>query len=359
MRPDLFSPVALGTLTLRNRLVMAPMTRGRSGDRGVPGDLLVEYYRQRASVGLIVTEGTYPSDVAKAYVGQPGIVTVEQRDGWGRVAEAVHAEDGRVFMQLMHGGRVAHPSLNGGLTPVAPSSLVVGGTAHTPSGREPYAVPRALEGEEIAGVVQEHARAARAAVDAGFDGVEIHAANGYLLHQFLSSSSNRRADEYGADRARLVVDVVGAVVGAVGGGRVGLRVSPGHAIHDVVEDSSDDLSHTYVGLARSVAPLGLAYLSVLHPEPEGDLVQSIRRELGGPLVVNSGFSRVTSREEAHEYVERGVADAVAVGRPLIANPDLLHRWRQGLALNEFDPRSSYGTTSAGYTDYPAAVRAGR
>lgn len=357
MQSDLFSPVTFGSIDLSNRLVMAPMTRGRAGDHGIPGDLVVEYYRQRASAGLIVTEGTYPGAAARAYVGQPGMVTVEQREAWRRVAEAVHSEGGRIVMQLMHGGRVAHPTLNGGRLPVAPSPLAVAGDTYTAAGKVSYVVPRPLKSSEILSVIDEHVQAARAAVEVGFDGVEIHAANGYLLHEFLSSSSNVRTDDYGGtpgNRTRFAAELVEAVADAVGGGRVGVRISPSHAIHDVVENSAEDVRRTYLTLVRKFVPFDLAYLSILHSAPEGVLVQSIRREFSGPVMINSGFSRVTSHEEAKDYIAGGIANAVAVGRPFAANPDLVHRWRERQpVVNDFDPRSSYGTTAVGYTDYPS------
>ncbi|HEX2072720.1 MAG TPA: alkene reductase, partial [Geodermatophilus sp.] len=235
---DLFSPVTLGDLELANRVVMAPLTRMRSGASGVPGDLVVEHYRQRAGVGLIVTEGTYPDHEAQAFVGQPGIVTDEQADGWRRVAEAVHARGGRIVMQVMHGGRVTHPDVNGGRRVVGPSAIAIAGEGHTEKGKQPYPVPHALTAEEAGATVQDFVAASRRAIEAGLDGVEIHGANGYLLHEFLSPASNRRDDEYGgspANRARFVVEVVTAVADAIGAGRVGLRISPEHNIQDAFE----------------------------------------------------------------------------------------------------------------------------
>jgi 2,4-dienoyl-CoA reductase-like NADH-dependent reductase (Old Yellow Enzyme family) len=226
---DLFSPVQLGDLELANRVVMAPLTRTRSGDAGIPGDLVVEHYAQRAGLGLIVTEGTYPSHESRSYPGQPGIVTDEQAAGWARVADAVHARGGRLVMQLMNGGRVSHTAITGTDRIVAPSAIAVPGEAHTPEGKLPYPVPHALTTEEAVAVKAEFAAAARRAVDAGLDGVEVHGANGYLLHEFLAVDANTRTDVYGGSpeaRARFVVEVVTEVAAEIGAGRVGLRISP-------------------------------------------------------------------------------------------------------------------------------------
>jgi 2,4-dienoyl-CoA reductase-like NADH-dependent reductase (Old Yellow Enzyme family) len=352
---DLFSPVTLGDLDLANRVVMAPLTRLRSGASGVPGDLVVEHYRQRAGVGLIISEGTYPNHESQAFVGQPGIVTDEQVEGWRRVAEAVHARGGRIVMQVMHGGRVTHPDVNGGRRVVAPSAIAIDGEGHTEKGKQPYPVPHALTVAEARDVVQDVVVAARRAIEAGLDGVEIHGANGYLLHEFLSPASNVRTDEYGgspANRARFVVQVVTAVAAAIGAGRVGLRISPEHDIQDALETDRDDVRATYGALLDQLAPLGLAYLSVLHREPAGDLVQELRRRFGGPLIANSGFGTVTTREEAVALIEAAHADAVAVGRPVLANPDLVERWAGEHPENEIRAHLFYAPGAEGYTDYP-------
>src|SRR3712207_1259804 len=241
---DLFSPVTLGDLELANRVVMAPLTRMRSGASGVPGDLVVEHYAQRAGIGLIITEGTYPRFESQAFVGQPGIVTDEQVAGWRRVADAVHARGGRSVLQVMHGGRVTHPDVNGGRRVEAPSAIAINGAGHTEKGKQPYPVPHALTVDEARQTLQDFVSAAKRAIEAGLDGVEIHGANGYLLHEFLSPASNRRADEYGgtpANRARFVVQVVTAVAAAVRGGRGGLRVSPAHNIQGAQQDGRDAL----------------------------------------------------------------------------------------------------------------------
>ncbi|MGY1633118.1 alkene reductase [Geodermatophilus sp. SYSU D01186] len=352
---DLFSPVTLGDLELANRVVMAPLTRMRSGASGVPGDLVVEHYRQRAGLGLIITEGTYPNHESQAFVGQPGIVTDEQVEGWRRVAEAVHARGGRIVMQVMHGGRVTHPDVNGGRRVVAPSAVAINGEGHTEKGKQAYPVPHALTVEEARATVQDFVSASRRAVEAGLDGVEIHGANGYLLHEFLSPASNERTDEYGGspeNRARFVVQVVTAVAAAIGAGKVGLRISPEHDIQDAFETDRADVLATYGALLDQLAPLGLAYLSVLHREPAGDLVQELRRRFGGPLIANSGFGSVTTREEAVALIEAAHAEAVAVGRPVIANPDLVERWAGEHPENEPKQHLFYAAGAEGYTDYP-------
>lgn len=352
---DLFTPVALGDLELTNRIVMAPLTRMRGGSAGIPGDLIVEHYRQRASAGLIITEGTYVNYESQAFVGQPGIVTDEQVAGWRRVAEAVHDRDGRIVMQLMHGGRVTHPDVNNGHRVVAPSAVAIDGEAHTTSGKQPYPVPHALTVDEVHATVDDFVAAARRAVAAGIDGVEIHGANGYLLHEFLSPTSNRRDDEYGGsveNRIRFVVEVVTAVAEAVGAGRVGLRISPEHNIQDAYETDREDTLAVYGALVDRLRPLGMAYLSVLHKEPAGDLAQELRRRFGGRVIANSGFASPTTRDEAVRLIEGAHADAVAVGRALIANPDLVERWRGDHDENEPRPELFYGPGAEGYTDYP-------
>ncbi len=352
----LLSPLALGAISLPNRLVMAPMTRTRSGDDGVPGPLVAEYYAQRASSGLIITEGVYPSHESRAYAGQPGIVTEEQQAGWARVAEAVRGAGGRMFMQVMHGGRVSHTAITGTERIVAPSAIAIEGEVRLGDGsKAPYPVPAALTADELEMVRDEFVAASRRAIDAGLDGVELHSANGYLLHEFLSPHSNVRDDAYGGSpeaRARFVIEVAEAVVAEVGADRVGIRISPSHNIQDVLETDADDVRQTYTALVRGLAPLGLAYLSVLHAEPAGELVQSLRRDFGGAVIANSGFGVVTTREEAGALVDDDIADAVAIGRPYIANPDLVERWDRGAELNAVDEATVYTGGASGYTDYP-------
>ncbi|MCJ1675026.1 alkene reductase [Rathayibacter sp. VKM Ac-2929] len=352
---DPFSPLTAGDLELPNRLVMAPMTRLRADEQGVPGDLIAEHYAQRASLGLIISEGVFPSAESKAYPGQPGIVTAEQAEGWKGVADAVHAAGGRIVMQVMNGGRVTHTDVTGTDRIVAPSAVAIGGEVRVPSGeKKPFPVPHALTTEELATVRDEFVAGARRAVDAGFDGVEVHGANGYLLHEFLSPVSNVRTDAYGgspAARAAFVVEVTRAVAEEIGAGRVGIRLSPAHNIQDVVETDEADVRATYEAVVDGLAPLGLAYLSVLHAEPAGELVQDLRTRFGGVFVANSGFGSPTSREEATSLITEGHADAVAVGRPVMANPDLVERWQGGHPENELVQETVYGGGAEGYTDY--------
>jgi N-ethylmaleimide reductase len=358
LRPDmdLFTPVRLGDLELANRVVMAPLTRMRSGRPGIPGDIVVEHYAQRAGVGLIITEGTYPNRESQAFAGQPGILTAEQVAGWRRVADAVHARGGRIVMQVMHGGRVSHPELTGTRV-VAPSAIAIRGEVHVGGGRkEPFPVPHALTTEEVQATVADIVAASERAIAAGLDGVEIHSANGYLLHEFLSPASNQREDQYGGspeNRARFVIEVATAVAAAIGAGRVGIRISPEHNIQDALETDPTDLRATYGALVDGLRPLGLAYLSVLHVDPAGEFVQDLRRRFGGPLIANSGFGTVTTREEAVQLIDDAHAEAVAVGRPVLANPDLVQRWAGEHPENAPDPSTFYASGPVGYIDYPA------
>ena len=352
----LFSPMTLGELELPNRLVMAPLTRLRSGQEGIPGPLVAEHYRQRASLGLIVSEGTYPSPAGRSYPGQPGIVTPDQIAGWKKVTDAVHAEGGRIFAQIMHGGRVSHEDITGGHQVVAPSAIAVEAETRTSKGKQAHPVPHALTTDELPGVLQEIVQGSRNAIEAGFDGVELHSANGYLLHEFLAPSSNQRDDIYGGtpeNRARFVIEVVKAVVEAVGAERVGIRISPEHNVQGVTELDAADVRETYRLLVDAIAPLNLAYLSILHKDPTGELVQDLRSRFNGAFLVNTGFGVITTRDEAISLVADGHADAVVVGRPAIANPDLARRWREGLPVNEPDASTFYAEGAEGYTDYPA------
>lgn len=355
--PTLFDPLNLGALRLKNRVTMAALTRQRAGEDGIPTDLHVEYYRQRASAGLIVTEGTFPAFTNRGFPGQAGIADDEQAAGWKRVADAVHADGGHIFMQVMHSGRMSHPDLLRGAQAEAPSAIDPGVPVRGFSGKLDRSVPRAMDAADIARVTREFAAAARRAVDAGIDGVEIHGANGYLLHEFLAPSSNRREDEYGGSpqgRARMALEVVQAVAAEIGPERVGLRISPEHNIQGVMEEDHDDVLATYDALLDGLAPLGMAYLSVLHQHMDGDFVAHLRSRFGGTFLLNGGFSTVTDLPEAQRVVEEDLADAAVVGRELIANPDLVRRWKEGLTLNEPDSATFYLGGAKGYTDYPFA-----
>lgn len=353
---SLFSPITLGRLELPNRIVMAPLTRRRAHADGTPSDLMVRHYADRATAGLIIAEGTFLSHRSRTYLNQPGLATDEHVAGWRQVTDAVHEAGGRITVQLMHGGRVAMLPDAEERGIVAPSALPVGGERRLPDGTtRPHATPRALATDEVGGVVAEFADAARRAIDAGFDGVEIHGANGYLLQQFLAASTNHRDDAYGgspANRARLVVEVTRAVADAVGADRTALRLSPGETRQGLEEHDSPDVAATYAALNAGIAGLGLAYLHVLSFHPDSELVQGIRRDFGGPFVINSGFEEVTTRAEAERFLVEDLGDAVAVGRPLLANPDLVRRWREGRELNAPDPATFYTPGEVGYNDYP-------
>ncbi|KQO59800.1 alkene reductase [Curtobacterium sp. Leaf261] len=357
---NIFDSAQFGDLQLRNRIVMAPLTRTRAGSKGIPNDLLVEHYAQRAGLGLIVTEGTWPIQEGRSYPGQPGIETPEQIAGWKRVTDAVHAEGGTIVMQLMHGGRVSHTDISETPRIVGPSAIAAPGETHTANGKVAMPVPHELTTDEVREVVATFVQAARNAIEAGMDGVEVHGANGYLVHEFMSPVSNVRTDEYGGspeNRARLAVEVVTAVAEAVGAGRTGIRLSPSHNIQGVLEEDADDVRATYTAIAEGIAPVGIAFLDVLHAEPAGEFVQHLRTTVGAPFIANTGFASVTTREEAIGYVADGVADAVATGRAAIANPDLVVRWEQDAGENTPNANTFYGDSAEGYTDYPTLAEA--
>ncbi|MDO5618090.1 alkene reductase [Kocuria sp.] len=357
--PTLFDPLTAGDLQLRNRVVMAPLTRSRAGEDGVPTDLHVEYYTQRAGVGLVITEGTFPAFTNRAFVGQPGILTDEQQAGWSRVADAVHEQGATIVMQIMHAGHVTHPGLTRGAQPEAPGATSTDrGEIRTYDGKQEVVPARALTAEDLVRVKTEFVAGSRRAIDAGMDGVELHSANGYLLHEFLSPGTNQRDDEYGgspAARAKFVAEVIQAVAAEIGPGRTAVRISPEHNIQGVPETDHDDVVATYDALIDQINHLGLAYLSVLHADVDGEFVAHLRDRFKGAFMLNSGFGVKTSRQEAEHIVEDGIADAVVVGRPVIANPDLVQRWRNRLEENQPNPATFYTPGARGYTDYPFAL----
>lgn len=350
--PTLFDPVQLGALELANRIVMAPMTRSRAGPGDVPSALAVEYYRQRASAGLIVTEGTQPSPHGKGYCRTPGIYTPEQLAGWRAVTEAVHGAGGRIVLQLMHCGRIAsHLNKDPGAETVAPSAIRAAGRMYTDAaGMVELDTPRALATEEIPRVVDEYRTATANALAVGFDGVELHCASGYLPEQFLATGSNRRTDRYGgtaANRARFAVEVLAAMSEVAGPGRVGLRICPGNAFNDIQDE---DPAGTFTALLEAVDPLGIAYLHLIHlGVPQVDGLALARAHFRGPIVINQDLTL----ERAQRYVGEGVAAAASFARFFIANPDLVRRLREGLPLAELDRRTLYTPGARGYTDYPA------
>ena len=312
----LFQPIRIGELSLKNRVVMAPMTRNRANGDDAPHPLNARYYAQRASAGLIVTEASQVSPQGKGYPGTPGSYSPQQVEGWRLVTDAVHARGGRIFLQLWHVGRISHPSLQpGGASPVAPSAIPPAGNAMTASGPQPFVTPRALELAEIPGIVADFRRAAANAEAAGFDGVELHGANGYLLDQFLRDSTNKRGDAYGgpvANRARLLLEVAEAAAEVLGAGRVGVRLSPLNPFNDIADS-----------------------------DPRGTF--------GGKVILNGGFDRA----EADAALAAGIADLIAFGTAYLANPDLAERLRQGAALNPPQRETFYGGDERGYIDYPS------
>lgn len=346
---DLWSSIDVGDLRLEHRLAMAPMTRSRATPEGVPTDMNVEYYSQRASTAMIITEGTQPSEDGQGYLLTPGLHTDAQTAGWRRVTDAVHEAGGQIVVQLMHVGRIAHPSNTPhGRQPVAPSAIQPAGAMFTASGMQEMPEPRALSTEEVAATVQDFRRAAAAAIAAGADGVEIHGANGYLVHQFLSTNANQRTDRYGGsieNRIRFAVEVATAVADEVGAGRTGIQISPGNPFNDMAEDDTAEL---YRALADALAPLGLAYLNIAHQGDE-ELLQALRSAWPTALVLNRAGADLSTRVAD---LERGVADVLCVGRMALANPDLVARVKSGAPLNEPDLSTFYGGDERGYTDYP-------
>ena len=358
----LFTPLELGRFTLNNRVTMAALTRQRAGHSAVPNELHTKYYSQRASAGLVVTEGTFPAWTNRALPGQAGIANEEQAAGWKGVANAVHDAGGVLFMQIMHGGRTSHPDLIDGAQAEAPSALGWDGQVRGFAGKMDAPVPRALEVDELPRIVEEFRRAARRAIDAGVDGVEVHNANGYLLHEFLAPSANQREDEFGGspeNRWRLPEMVIRAIVEEIGADRVGVRFSPGHNVQGVIEDDEEDMLATYGGLLDALAPVNLAYVSFLHAQPEGELIATLANKARAngvtKVLMNDGFGTVTTKEDAQRELALDYVDAVVVGRQLIANPDLVRRWQEGLALNEPDQDTFYMGGERGYTDYPTAA----
>jgi N-ethylmaleimide reductase len=354
----LFSPTRLGAIDVSNRIAMAPLTRSRAGMDGVQSPLAIDYYRQRASAGLIITEATNISRQGRGYAYTPGIYTDAHVDAWARVTDAVHDAGGRIVVQLWHVGRMSHVSLQeNGAAPVAPSAIRAGGNVFTEEGFLPPSMPRALETDEVAGVIDDYAQAARRARDAGFDGVEVHAANGYLLEQFLRDSTNRRQDRYGGtieNRARLPLEVVEAVAGVWGADRVGLRLSPlSTAIGDTPLDSTPMETHGY--LVRRLSEMGLAYLHVvegqLHSDNGADAfdVKALRAAFGGAYMANNGYDR----QMATEATALGRAEMVAFGKPFIGNPDLVDRLRADAPLFDAPASSYFGGGAQGYTDFPS------
>ncbi len=353
----LFSPTRLGDIDLGNRVVMAPLTRDRAIEGRVPTPLAIDYYRQRASAGLIIAEATQINPLGQGYLDTPGIYSEAQVTGWKAITEAVHAAGGKIVLQLWHVGRISHVSLlPEGQVPVAPSALRAKAQTFTANGMEDVSEPRALRLDEIPGLIADYRIAARNAIGAGFDGVEVHAANGYLIDQFMRDGSNQRTDEYGGDieaRTRLLAEVVQAVAGEIGAGRTGVRLSPVTPVNDAHDSNPQPLFERAVERLEAIG--GLAFVHVIEGATGGPRdniafdYAALKAKFSGPWIVNNGYDKAM----AVAALEAGKADAVAFGRPFIANPDLVERLRRNAPLADFNQQTLYGGGAAGYIDYPA------
>lgn len=346
----LWSPIKVGNMELNHRLAMAPMTRSRTQEDGTPGELEAQYYSQRASLGLLITEGAQPSDDGQGYLWSPGIYTEQHIEGWKKVTDSVHQAGGYLYIQLMHVGRMSHPeNTSHHRQPVAPSAIAPGVDMFTAKGMQNIPVPRALSKEEIQTTIQEFRQAAAAAIAAGADGVEIHGANGYLINQFLGENSNTRTDEYGGsieNRARFAIEVAQAVVDEIGADKTGFRISPHTPLGGIEEGEQGPDLYRY--LTTELAKLNLAYLHMMHLGNE-ELLKDIRSIWTNPLLVNRAGRTL---ENISTDLDNGLADLVPVGVWALANPDLVERLQTGAPLNEANPATFFGGGSEGYTDYP-------
>ncbi len=351
---NLFSSIKIGNYTLKNRIFMAPMTRRRSVDKNLPNDLMATYYAQRASAGLIISEGTQISTQGIGYPATPGIHTVEQVQAWKKVTDAVHKEEGKIFLQLWHVGRISHSSYHGEELPVAPSAIKPAGNINTFEGTKEFETPRVLETDEIQGIVQDYVNGAKNAMEAGFDGVEIHAANGYLLDQFLRDGTNKREDEYGSsieNRSRFLFDVVKAVTAEIGSDKTGVRLSPSGTFNDMT-DSNPQKHFSYI--CEKLNDFNIAYLHIIDAL-EDDIkyganiveLSILRDAYKGVLIANGGYTK----EKANEALEKNLADAISFGRLFLANPDLPERFKANSILNAPDSKTFYTQGEKGYTDY--------
>ncbi len=353
MHSSLFTPLKAGALTLPNRIIMAPLTRCRADAAHVPTAIMADYYAQRASAGLIIAEATMVMEGNSSFWMEPGIYSDAQIKGWRAVTDAVHAKGGKIVLQLWHGGRACHPLLNGGALPVAPSAIpITGDEVHTPEGKKPYVTPRELRDDEIPGIIAGFKQAAVNAKAAGFDGVEVHAANGYLLDEFLRDGANKRTGPYGGpieNRARLLLEVLTAVSSVWGSDRVGVRISPINSYNSMID--SDPVALT-TWLAGKLNDFGLAYLHVMRSDffqaQTGDVLTPARAGFKGVVIGNMGYTA----DEANRAIADGLLDAVAFGTSFLANPDLPARIQAGAPLNAPNPATFYSPGPAGYTDYP-------
>ena len=356
MSEPLLKPIKIGQLTLANRAFMAPMTRGRAGKSRVANDLIATYYQQRATAGLLITEATAVSEGGYGWVGAPAIYSSEQQKGWEKTTRAVHEAGGHIFLQLWHMGRVSHPDFLDGNLPVGPSPIAARGESVTPLGKKDYVIPHELTIADMKEIVIQYRDATKRALEAGFDGVEIHSANGYLLDQFLRDGSNARSDEYGGsieNRLRFPLEIVDAVVEVATKEKVGLRISPVNPYNDMMDSSPTELFCSY---ATELDKRQLAYLHVLealpghflHAENQEPVLPEVRKAFNGVLIANGGYQY----ESANELIANGTADAIAFGVPFLANPDLLARFKTGADLNVPDMETFYSPSAEGYTDYP-------
>lgn len=350
----LFAPVKIGAIELANRIVMAPMTRNRADADGTPNELMVQHYSERAEAGLIVAEGTWPSQAGQAYCRQPGIATAEQVRAWRKVTDAVHENGGKIILQIMHSGRIGSARIKPeGVETVAPSALQAQGEVFTDAaGMQPYDQPRALSTDEVVAVVEEHRQAAINAIEAGFDGVELHCTSGYLPMQFLCTGTNQRTDRYGGsqeNRVRFAAECLQAMSDAIGADRVGFRINPGNTYNDT---SDEDSAASHAALLREASRIGVAFVHIMRaPVAEIDAFALARKYFKGSLILNDSFEP----ESAAEALRDGQGEAVSFARHFIANPDLVTRIRQGLGLARFDRKTIYTPGPAGYTDYPKAA----
>lgn len=352
---NLFSPIKIGHYHLQNRIFMAPMTRCRSSDGNVPNEMMAHYYAQRASAGLIITEATQISTRGIGYPHTPGIHTTAQVKGWKQVTKAVHEKGGRIFLQLWHVGRISHPAFHNGQLPVAPSAIKPVGSIYTPEGMKEFVIPHPLSVDEIKNVVQDYVTGAKNAIEAGFDGVEIHGANGYLIDQFLRDGSNHREDAYGGsveNRAKFLLEIVRGIIAAIGSDKTGVRLSPSGTFNDMKD--SDPLSH-FSYICEILNEFDLAYLHIIDAL-EGDIrhganvveLSVLREAYKGVLLANGGYTQ----ERGTKTIQSGLADAVAFGARFLANPDLPERFKANAALNTPNPDTFYTQGEQGYLDYP-------
>lgn len=346
--PTLFDPISVGDLQLANRIIMAPLTRCRASAGRVPNDLMREYYVQRASAGLILTEATSVTPMGVGYPDTPGIWSDEQVAGWRKITDAVHQAGGKIMLQLWHVGRISDPHYLNGELPVAPSAIAADGHVSLMRPKKAFVTPRALETDEIAGIVAAYRKGAENAKLAGFDGVEIHGANGYLLDQFLQDSTNKRTDNYGGsieNRARLLLEVTDAVVAVWGAGRVGMHLAPRADAHSMGDSTRAD---TFGYVATELGKRGIAFICAREAQADDSLGPQLKRQFGGVYIANEKFDKAS----AQAAIANGVADAVAFGVPFIANPDLVQRLAVDAPLNAAKPELFYSSGAEGYTDYP-------